>query len=247
MFFTKAKKDDDDIKTIDQVLSNDSFDALRVDFKSLNLEVKAGNKFEIKYHGSEYKKPEIDEDDGVMNVKEPDVRDKEIKRWEKGFFKIEVHSSHDGEVTITLPQETELEQFDLHMMSGNVRMKQFAINDLQVESMSGNLDGKTLKLGTIDISVTSGNINLDEVRAKAGEISLTSGDFRLENSRVSDKLEVSTVSGDNLVKNIQVGRCHLSTVSGNNRIFGKKSKKAEISGNASLLKMATVSGDNTVE
>lgn len=249
MFFTKNtnNKKDDDTKTIDEVISNDPFEFLNVKFKSIDLEIKSGEKFEVRYHGPKYRKPTAELDNDELSVIEPDLREKEIFHWEKSFFKVEIHSGN-GKVTITVPKENELNDVILNLASGNVKLSSLKINSFELESSSGNLDGENVRIASLDLNVTSGNIAFNQVRIVDGEISVTSGNMRLIDSRVEHELSVSTVSGDNLVKNTQVAEVNLHSVSGDNRIFGEKQTHGRVGQqDGSFLRMNTVSGDNQVE
>lgn len=247
MLFTK-KSDDDDVKTIDEVLSTKDFATLKIEFKSCDLEIKAVDHFEVHYHGAEYRKPTVENDHAVTTVKEPDVKSKEISRWEKGFFKIEVNRTSQSKVTITVPKGTVLDELDVSLMSGDTSLNQLEVSEFNYESMSGDLTVKTVKIGSMDISGTSGDMSFSEVKVDEGEIDLTSGDFEMGDSRITKKLQIDTVSGDNLIKHTQVARCKLSTVSGSNLINGHKNKEGQIGvQDGSILKMTTVSGDNRIE
>lgn len=246
MFFDK--KNDDDLKVIDEILSTDSFTGLKINFKSSDLKLKAGNHFEIRYHGEEYRKPIVESDQNVTTVREPDVKSKEISRWEKGLFKIEIDRRSQSEVTITVPAELTLSELNILLMSGDSDLGKLKIHKFNYESMSGDLNIKEAKIDNLDISSTSGDIDFDQIKIVDGKVNLTSGDFEMLDSRISNKLRVETVSGDNLVKRTQVANCKLSSVSGSNTINHQKSKEGSIGiQDGSVLKMTTISGDNRVE
>lgn len=247
MFFTKRTNGDSDTQTIDEIISNDPFELLNVNFKSFDLEIKAGEKFEIHYHGPKYRKPTVKVDHDETIIKEPDLKEKEIFHWEKSFFKMEIHSSK-GKVTIMVPKETELTEVNLNLASGDVRLSSLKISSLELESNSGDVDGENLRIASLDLSATSGDVAFNRLRLISGDISVTSGDTRLIESRIEHELSISTVSGDNLVKNTQVAEANLNTVSGENQIFGEKKTHGSVGQqDGSFLRMNTISGDNLIE
>lgn len=247
MFFTKHK-DDNDIKIIDTVLTEDEFDRVKTDFSSFDLKIKAGNSYKVEYHGPAYIKPEIKLDDDTLEITEPDLREKEIKRWEKGSFKIELNFSTKASVTVTVPKNRPLEELDLKLRSGNVDLSDFASDEIELESASGNLTVEDIRVGSFDATVNSGDIVFDNVRLDDSEISLTSGNFKLLNSRIMNQMSIATVSGDNLVQNTQVAEANLHTVSGDNRIFGEQMKRGKVGqDDGSFLRMTTISGNNRIE
>ncbi len=78
---------------------------------------------------------------------------------------------------------------------------------------------------------------------------LTSGDFKIEDSTVFDELKVSTTSGDNLVKDVKAAQYRLSTLSGDNSLFGKNrsTEKVNSENSEGTIVLSTLSGDNTVK
>ena len=99
------------------------------------------------------------------------------------------------------------------------------------------------------MSIVSGDAKLDQLKVDSGNADLTSGSFLLKNSQITKSLAVTTVSGDNLIENVEVDQCYLTTLSGDNTIFGGKATHAQIGKetNGSHLKMSAVSGDNIVK
>lgn len=246
MFF--EKKNDDDLKVIDETISTDSFVDLKINFKSCDLKLVSGDHFEIHYHGEKYRKPIVKNEQGVTTIDEPDVKSKEISCLEKGFFKIEINRDSQSEVTIVVPEEITLNEINIVLMSGDSELEKLKINEFNLESMSGDLSIKEAKIESLDVSTTSGDVKFNQVKIANGEVDLTSGDFEMVDSRISNKLKIETVSGDNLVKRTQVAHCKLSSISGDNTINHQKSQEGAVGiQDGSILKMTTISGDNRVE
>lgn len=107
---------------------------------------------------------------------------------------------------------------------------------------------KKVEVEDAKLTTTSGDIDFINVIVNHGKVKLTSGDFKMKNSEVGDELRVSTTSGDTLVENTKVAQYQLSTLSGDNSLFGKRGVAAQRGDehDKSTLILSTLSGDNTV-
>ncbi len=248
MIFDKNKESKNNLKIIDEVLTNDEFDSLRVHFKNLDLKVKAGDKFEVRYHGSKCCKPKASLDNGILTLTQTNAKNKETAHWETTFFKIEINYTRGNQVTVTIPRDKNLDELDEKTMSGDIQLENIDLNQIKIESVSGDLKLKTVKTNSITVKIASGDIKMNEVRLDEGKLDLKSGDFELSDSRINRQLKASTISGDNIVKNTQVATCQLSTVTGDNEIMGKEADNGKVGEqDGSLLELNSVSGDNQVK
>lgn len=246
MFFSK----EDEVKTIDEVLTSDPFISLDINFTDIDLKMEIGDHFEVHYHGPSDKKPLLTQDDQLLKLKEPDVKRKNGKVWKKGVFKVEVITSNDvGRVKIIVPKDQQLNEVKLNFASADVGIKDININNLYFNSASGDLRIENSDLIKIDFTVVSGDLKLDNVKVTSGKSNMISGDFDMKNSQILKKLKVETISGNNKVENTEVDQCDLSSISGDNLIFGGKATLAQVGQetNGSRLNLSTVSGDNIVK
>src|SRR5699024_8174595 len=115
-------------------------------------------------------------------------------------------------------------------------------------AVSGALDLKKVEVEDAKLTTTSGDIDCTDVVVNQGKAELVSGDFKLKNTEVGDELRVSTTSGYTLVENTKVAQYQLSTLSGDNSLFGKRGTATQIGNenDKSRLILSTLSGDNTV-
>lgn len=250
MFFFKNDKSEsnEDKEWVDELLSKDEFYSLRTNLKDIDLEIKCGHIFEITYRGPKYKKPTVENDGGEILISEPDLKNREIKRWEKGFFKLEIDFSSKSEIVVTIPERTKLDELEIISKNGDVKFDKLNVEDANVEITSGDFSARSLRSEDIEATVTSGDVILNQARIGRGDFSLTSGDFKLKTGRVVENLTVETVSGDNVVSNTQVDQCELSAMSGDNFLFGKKVASGLVGmEDGSILKLSTISGDNRIE
>lgn len=248
MFFDK--NEDNNVKRVDEVLSNDSFDKLNVDLVDIDFALVGGDQFEVHYRGPEDKKPVVTNAGEVLELKEPKVERKNGKFWKRNHVEINIIRQDDvGTLKVTIPVDHKLSNVTVKLTSGDAVMKQLELETLTFVSLSGDLDLKKVKVDEVAITETSGDIKLKKVLLNRGKIKIVSGDFTIKDSQILDDLDVATTSGDNLAENIEVDQCDLKTVVGDNSIFGGKSTHAQVGKetNGSHLGMHTVSGDNTVK
>lgn len=246
MFFDKNKEE---VKNVNEVLTNDSFTELHAEFTDLDLTVTSGDHFEIHYRGPEDKKPVVDQSENTIRLIEPKVDRENGKIWQRKFVKVQLMTDEDlGQVKVVVPKGQKLDQLDFILTTGDAKMQDLLLDNLKYNSTSGDLKIEKAQIQELKIDVTSGDVKLNNIAVSTGSASLVSGDFRMSNSSIADSLTVSTTSGDNLVENTEVDQCDLSTMSGDNSIFGGQSTHAQIGKemNGSHLKMTTLSGDNTV-
>ncbi len=228
MFFNTSEKTKNEY--VNEILSNDSFTDLKLDLIDLDLKIKAGDHFEVHYRGPVDKKPSLVFNENLLEIKEPKVERKPGKFWKKGIIEINIVTDKDrGELVITVPEDQHL-----HMLNAS--------------SVSGDLDLKKVEVEDAKLTTTSGDIDFINVIVNHGKVKLTSGDFKMKNSEVGDELRVSTTSGDTLVENTKVAQYQLSTLSGDNSLFGKRGVAAQRGDehDKSTLILSTLSGDNTV-
>ena len=240
----------DKIEKVDKILTNEAFEELQVDFADINLAIESGDHYEVHYHGPEDKQPVVIQNEQQLRLKQPETDRKNGKFWQKGLFKIEVVTSSDvGKVKITVPKDHQLREAYIGLASGDTRIQDVNLDELEFSSASGDLKIDRLKVAKLSLSIVSGDAKLDQLKVDSGNADLTSGSFLLKNSQITKSLAVTTVSGDNLIENVEVDQCDLTTLSGDNTIFGGKATHAQIGKetNGSHLKMSAVSGDNIVK
>lgn len=238
IMFLKKKVE---VSKVDKTLGTEPFKKLKVDFKSLNLTINAGDHFEIHYNGPEDNEPELQQNEDQLILKQISTKSHDFQ-WQKGIFKIEF-SQGEGKVTVTVPKDQEIEEVEVECKSGNVAVDGVKLKKADLETLSGNLRVQNSKLSDVSLLLVSGNLNIKQTEIIQGIAHLTSGNFTMKQSRVVQDMKVKTVSGDNYVKETQVDRCEAQTVNGDVSIANKKNHVDD----GSELFLSTVSGDNRVE
>lgn len=247
MFFNTSEKTKNEY--VNEILSNDSFTDLKLDLIDLDLKIKAGDHFEVHYRGPVDKKPSLVFNENLLEIKEPKVERKPGKFWKKGIIEINIVTDKDrGELVITVPEDQHLHMLNASSVSGDSSLENLKLEALMGSAVSGDLDLKKVEVEDAKLTTTSGDIDFINVIVNHGKVKLTSGDFKMKNSEVGDELRVSTTSGDTLVENTKVAQYQLSTLSGDNSLFGKRGVAAQRGDehDKSTLILSTLSGDNTV-
>ncbi len=247
MFFNTSEKTKNEY--VNEILSNDSFTDLKLDLIDLDLKIKAGDHFEVHYRGPVDKKPSLVFNENLLEIKEPKVERKPGKFWKKGIIEINIVTDKDrGELVITVPEDQHLHMLNASSVSGDSRLESLKLEALMGFAVSGDLDLKKVEVEDAKLTTTSGDIDCTDVVVNQGKVKLVSGDFKMKNSEVGDELRVSTTSGDTLVENTKVAQYQLSTLSGDNSLFGKRGVTAQRGDehDKSTLILSTLSGDNTV-
>lgn len=247
MFFNTSEKSKNEY--VNEVLSNYSFTDLKLDLIELDLRIKSGDHFEVYYRGPVDKKPSLVLNENLLEIKEPKVERKSGKFWKKGVIEINIVTDKDrAELVITVPEDHQLHMLNASSVSGDSSLENLKLEVLMGFAVSGDLDLKKVEVEDAKLTTTSGDIDCTDVVVNHGKVKLISGDFKMKNSEVGDEVKVSTTSGDTLVENTKAAQYQLSTLSGDNSLFGRRGTAVQIEdeNNKSRLILSTLSGDNTV-
>lgn len=229
-------------KIIDETLLEEPFDSLRVELRDLDVEIKAGEDYEIHYSGKASEKPTVELDNDVAVIKQPK------KKAIRGIY-VSVNFSEE-KLTITIPNDKvhTLKNTKITTASGDVVISGIIGNDLKINLASGNLKINDVFLENAQVNVASGDIDIDQLEIMNLQVKTASGDINIEDSKFWGTAELVAVSGDSTVSTTRFRTYNLKTVSGENRLFDKVSSKPiqQGQGQNPELKMSAVSGDNTV-
>ena len=126
---------------------------------------------------------------------------------------LRLFSTLQKELTITLPEDIDLEEVKISSTSGDLLIPSLTAESLSLDVTSGDIDTCASAPATC-VNVTSGDISLVlEGDTEDLTISSTSGDIDLKASKV-DSARISTTSGDTKVKIRDAGKVKISCVSG---------------------------------
>lgn len=235
MFFKKEK-------IVDETLLEEQFNSIRTELKSLDLEIKTGDNYEVHFSGEESKKPTVEMVDDTVIIKQP-------KKPEIRGIYVSVNLSAEKLVIIVPKDKTKtLDDIRLSSASGDIAISNIIGEDLKVNLASGDLKLKNVFLENGEINVASGGIDIDQLETMDLQASAASGNIKMKDSKFWGTADLSAVSGNLTVSGTSFRTYNLKTVSGESRLFNSSSKSIKKgTGQKPELKLSTVSGNNTVK
>ncbi len=161
-----------------------------------------------------------------------------------------VSINHTPHITLAIEVPDEMNNIEIHSMSGDVEVEEANAEKITISSTSGDINfegnAKKLRLNTVsgdiecttderfegDMHTVSGDVELEANSAFNAKIATTSGDIKIElNDTDGYDLKFNTVSGD--VDIDYVGECHSFSRSG----------RIGYGNNGAVIVANTVSGD----
>ena len=144
-------------------------------------------------------------------------------------------SSSGGEVIITVPKGTRLQQAEFRMVSGLLRLSGIFCGKTVVSTVSGDITLCGGTPGQLSARTTSGNLLLRDVIASSVHFGTVSGDVRLEDCR-APIADFSSTSGDLSLSGMVCEYCTVETIAGD----------VKIEGSLGTVKVSATSGDCTL-
>jgi|GEM_PF-3203213 len=122
---------------------------------------------------------------------------------------------HNSEVVVTIPREGILGDVTFDTVSGNIYMDDFIGLDLDLDTVSGNIVLTNIQADEIDTNTVSGRVTATEVDTNNLKVETVSGDIYLDSlGKVPEGIDIDSVSGDSIIKNVLDTNIEIDTVSG---------------------------------
>ncbi|MGL5541468.1 MAG: DUF4097 family beta strand repeat-containing protein [Erysipelotrichaceae bacterium] len=128
--------------------------------------------------------PRVTTEKGVLSIKQPSQLS--IFHW----FSL---NNWNSKIVLTLPT-SQLDQLDIITASGNISLKELAVNAVLVNSSSGDVSMQTLAADTLEIENVSGDLSASALNVKKLVAATTSGDIRIQST--TQELTLKSISGD---------------------------------------------------
>lgn len=137
-----------------------------------------------------------------------DLENDQIMRWKNENGKLIVRFGTKGSgnlfrnepeknLTIELPaSDWEAENVLIQTVSAGLAIEKLVTSDFNYDSVSGNMQADALVCKIADLNSVSGNVNVDAIECEQLNADSVSGEIVVENAEVSDRMSLSTVSGD---------------------------------------------------
>lgn len=236
--------------TIEETLTIDSFDSLKIKVSQPDVKIFAGEKFEVRYVGPKELLPSVTRDGntlilhqrvhGIFSLTTSDEVSLEIEVPQGANLTKLYAELNSGDLEISGISGGELK---LHVNSGDSELENCLFAKAKIELNSGDFEVENSKLDLLKFNGNSGDCELTDSKFKVLRIELNSGDNVIHHCKVEDEATIATVSGDNRIVDTPFGEISYATVLGDNKIAA--SARDESLNNK--LSIETVNGDNRVE
>lgn len=140
-----------------------------------------------------------------------------------------------GEVILTVPRSTRLQQAEFQVISGDLQLSGIFCGKTVVSTVSGDITLCGGTPGQLSARTTSGNLLLRDVVASSVHFGTVSGDVRLEDCR-APIADFSSTSGDLSLSGMVCEYCTVETIAGD----------VKIEGSLGAVKVSATSGDCTL-
>lgn len=186
----------------DTVTLSGNIDTIEVDLKYSGLTIKYGEDVHVEYTLPEDFIPEIELKNGVLSV------------VMKNTIRLGDHGWNDFEVTIVIPDGTELDKLDVNLDAGNIQMADIPTEDLKVSCDAGNIELGNIQAETINVEVDAGNIEIKDITADKATISADAGNIDLKDCSI-DKFYANADAGNIETHNCTIASGEVKTDLGN--------------------------------
>ena len=148
-----------------------------------DLKIRQGSTFGVQYEGDDRFEPEVEIENGKLTI-EQENRDLNLT-W--GNIKCEV--------TVTIPEETDLKSVDIDLNLGDVELASLTVSAGTIHNSLGDIDVENCRLGTMNIESDLGDVDVIECTFRELTVDQNMGDVdvttRQDMSAASIELETS--------------------------------------------------------
>lgn len=152
-------------------LSGD-IDTIEVDLKYSGLTIEYGEDAHVEYTLPEEFIPDIELKNGVLSL----IMKNSISLGNRGW--------NDFEITIVIPEGTELDKLNIKLDAGNIQMADIPAKDIGISCDAGNIELGNTQAETINVEVDAGNIEIKDMTADKATISADAGNIDLKDCSI---------------------------------------------------------------
>lgn len=179
--------DSADIKTEAEL---DEFSTISLNVESLEVTVESGDGYGYQFKGAENFRPEVTVENGTLTIGQS-ISGKTLNRT--------------GEIVITVPEDTNLENMDMTISAGSVQIKDITASTLSVDVSAGDITLVDSAIDSLDVEASSGDVDVKGTTFNDLTSSLSEGDFDLVLAERINAFEISadaamgsvSIDGDN--------------------------------------------------
>lgn len=193
-------EDDDAHTDAMTIVDTEAFDSMDLDIDVGDLEIVAGDSYQIQYYYPKKSEPDIKVENGRLVV------------TQKQKFKRHLYDNY--KMIITVPKDPEMKSLDLDMDMGSAELTDVYAKNLTVEADMGSIEIANSEFGVIDIAADMGSVTLDNVifsqgscEADMGSIEMTGASFE----RVVCTADMGSIDIDGSFEDIEAD-CSMGSV-----------------------------------
>lgn len=190
-------------------IGNENLTEVDFDFENANIIIKKHNEttYKISYYEASYDVKTVKEIDGKLEITQ------DVSVWEN-IFSIKFTSSKVVNVLVYLPSSF-TGQVNVQSISGNVEIKDFTLNEVNINLTSGRISLNNLSVnGNLDLLTNSGNIILNEVKADLLNAKVNSGKIILNDIEINNSTTLKTTTGNIEIDDLETMDLTVNSVSG---------------------------------
>lgn len=171
----------------------DSFDSIKINLSMGSLVVKEGNSYEYSYEFNEKLTPSLEVKNGNLIVKQSNVS-----------VNVGNINNGKGELIITVPKGTKLDNIDVNASMGNVSVEGINAKKLDGSLSMGNLELSDSTVSDCELSLSMGNLEIKNVTADSIEAALSMGEINFDGT--AEKIKLVTSMGEVTVNGVNQGK-----------------------------------------
>lgn len=184
--------------SVSKTLEVDAFNELEMDIDVAEVEIKQGDDYCVSYNLEKWSVPTVEVKDQKLTVSNADKQTTHIGfQFDIFGFHIGPHVWDDegNKITITVPEDVELNDLKLIVSSGNISIEKIQIADYSIEAESGEVILSNTELGKGSIFAKYGNVEFKQIEGKKCLLNMESGSGAFEDVKL-EQLDLNAEYGN---------------------------------------------------
>ncbi len=170
----------------------DDISAIDIECATSKIIIEAGDKYNVSFKGIEKLSPAVSVSDGRLVVKQKGDRDLDLGDLrDKGQENI---------LTITIDEDRRLENLNLDVAMGDVKMDDVEVDNITIDAAMGNVNADDVECSQVTLSAAMGNITLTDSKFADLKASADMGNIAIDTDEDIKKYDIEASSDMGNVK-----------------------------------------------
>ena len=193
----------------------ESVNAIKINAALMDISFSEGDECSVSYQGSKELMPDcsFDSDKKCLIIKQ------------KSNIKPNKNLNYESKLTIVVPKQNRLSEFDLELSMGNVEGAELISEEVEISDNLGNVSFERIEAASIDIDANLGDVRLEKVKASEIEIDASLGNAIIN---LEDDINTYEIKAEASLGTITIGNDKY------NKSFTQAGNKGNIDINCSL-------------